>query len=282
MGMRRVCGLHHPYLGPTTTLHAGLIVRDQWAERTWRPLGERDPYFAVCNEPQYRAGTLDAAARAEFFASGEQHVAWVDAFVRSTVAPNFAPRRALDFGCGVGRLTLPLGNRAAEVVGCDVSVGMLAEAERNRAEAGLSNVRFARSDDQLGDVTGTFDFIHSFIVFQHIPTARGLAIAAALVDRLRPGGVGALHFTYRRAAPAWRRAVHHLRRAVPGVNAVVNLAQRRPVDEPMFPMYEYPLHALFDLVTARGCGRVHVAFTDHGGHLGALLVFRTPESAPEM
>lgn len=249
-------------------------MRDTWAERTWSPLGERDPYFAVCNEPQYRIGRMDAAARAAFFAGGEEHIAWVGEFVRSTVAPDFAPRRALDFGCGVGRLTLPLARRASEVVGCDVSTAMLAEAERNRVASGLTNVRFARSDDRLGDVDGTFDLLHSFIVFQHIPPARGIAIAGALLDRLRPGGVGALHFTYGRTAPAWRRAVHRVRRAVPAVNVAVNLAQRRPAHAPMFPMFEYPLDVLFGVLSARGCERVHASFTNHGGHLGALLVFR--------
>lgn len=39
-------------------------------------------------------------------------------------------RRVLDLGCGIGRVSLALAPHAAEVVGIDVSPGMVAEAER--------------------------------------------------------------------------------------------------------------------------------------------------------
>lgn len=249
---------------------------DKWSERTWRAYGRSDAYYAVCNEDVYRRAKMDDAARAAFFDSGERHVAWVLDAIRRTIDPAFAPARVLDFGCGVGRLLLPFARRASEAVGVDVAPEMLAESARNAAAAGLEHVTLVRSDDALSAVPSGFDLVHSFIVFQHIPPARGQALAFGLVDRLRPGGVAALHFTYARRAPGWRKAVNRLRRTVPGVNAVVNVAQGLPAREPLIPMYEYDLARLLDALHERGCAEVHVLLTDHGGHRGALLLFRAP------
>lgn len=249
-------------------------MTDQWAERTWRPFGRTDPYYGVCTDERFRAGRLDEEARREFFKSGEEHIAWVTAEIRRQVAPDFAPSRILDFGCGVGRLVLPLARMATAVVGVDISTDMLAEAARNAADAGLTNVSFVRGNDSLDEVTGKFDFVHSFIVMQHIPPARGERIAQRLVGKLAPGGVAALHFTYGRKAPMTRKVVHELRKLVPGANAVVNLAQGRPLRDPFIPMYNYRLDRMVQTFRRSADGEISTLLTDHGGHLGAMLLFR--------
>lgn len=99
-------------------------------------------------------------------------------------------------------------------------------------------------------------------------------VADALVRRLVSGGVGALHFTYARRASVIRRVVHRLRRVIPGVNALVNVVQRRPPFEPLIPMHEYDLAVLFAWLGDHGCRHVHARLTDHGGHLGAMLLFQ--------
>ena len=249
-------------------------MADQWAERTWRPFGRTDPYYGVCSDERYRTERFDSEMRREFFRSGEEHVAWVDAAIRRLVTPAFSPARILDFGCGVGRLVLPLARIGREVVGADVSPEMLSEAQRNASEAGLTNASFVRVDDSLRSVPGEFDLVHSFIVLQHIPTARGEAIAQRLVRRLAPGGVAALHFTYGRHAPVSRKVVHELRKYVPGANALVNVAQRRPVNDPFIPMYNYKLERVVEGFRELGVSEIHTLLTDHGGHLGAMLLFR--------
>ena len=127
--------------------------------------------------------------------------------MRARLGADFQPRRVLDFGCGVGRLVLPLSRLCEEVVGVDVAEAMLSEAAANCRQAGATNVRLIRGDDRLSGVTGPFDFIHSFIVFQHVPVQRGLVLLERLLDLLAPDGVGALHFTYhcRRKPPLWKR-----------------------------------------------------------------------------
>ena len=78
-----------------------------------------------------------------------------------------------DFGCGVGRLVLPFAHYSREVVGIDISESMLKECEKNLNNRGINNCQLITSDDNLASLTGSFNLIHSFITFQHIPVGTG-------------------------------------------------------------------------------------------------------------
>jgi 2-polyprenyl-3-methyl-5-hydroxy-6-metoxy-1,4-benzoquinol methylase len=237
----------------------------------------RDPYYAVINEEGNRDDRLDASVRQRFDQSGEEDVAVTLAEIRRWIDPAFHPREAVDLGCGVGRLTLPLARACDHVTGVDISDVMLREARHNAASHGAENVRFVSTGDYFegrAEAQPRPDFIHAFIVLQHIPPRAGMWLAGTLLDRLAPGGVGALHFTFARRAPRARRLAHLLRRTVPGVNVLANLVQHRRLLEPMIPMHEYDLAQIFTLLGDAGCAHVHARLTDHGGHLGAMLIFR--------
>src|SRR6185503_17985283 len=150
----------------------------------WRRLGETDPYWGVISHPNYRQENLSAQHLADFYSTGAPFMAQlVRDLERVTGA---APGgRALDFGCGVGRLTETMADHAREVVGYDIAPGMLALA---RARGGRATYVAELPD-------GPFDWINSFIVFQHIPPHRGLEFLETLLARLAPGGAISLHFT---------------------------------------------------------------------------------------
>lgn len=246
------------------------------SDAAWEKYGEIDPYFGVLSHEKFRGTSLDGAeaAHSEFFRSGEEHVASILETVRRHLDPEFRPERILDFGCGVGRLLIPFARVGGHAVGVDVSEAMLREARRNCDAYGVENVELLRSDDRLSRVEGSFDFVHSFIVFQHIPTGRGLAVLRAMLDRLAEGGVGALHFTYARRAPLLRKGVNWMRKTVPLVNNVVNLAQGRPWSYPLMQMNEYPLNRVFEILQEAGCHHCYVRHSDHGGHWGVMLFFQ--------
>jgi SAM-dependent methyltransferase len=208
---------------------------------------------------------------------------------------NFKPQRALDFGCGVGRLLVGFAEQVTTVVGVDVSEAMLAEARLNCDRHGHAQVELLLSDDQLSRVEGQFDLIHSVIVFQHIEPVRGRQIAGRLIDLLAPGGIAALHFTYAKAwfadscgqAPAAppasppaplsapRRWLSPLRAALrprPAYNGSDTTADADPVME----MHSYPMNELMYLIQACGARTTHLEFTDHGGELGTVMYFRRP------
>ena len=244
-------------------------------DRAWKSFGKTDPYFGVLVEERFRSTQLTDQSLSDFFLSGEQYVeAMTERIGRRFNRPTRF-RRALDFGCGVGRLLMPLARLSDEAVGVDVSPGMLAEAADNCRRRGLDNVALAASDDRLAAVQGTFDLVHTYIVLQHIPVRRGMRVIAALLDRLDPGGVGVLHMTYAKAHWKWR-AIGLVKKYVPLAHRLTNLRRGRPWSAPRMQMNDYDLNRVLGLLQRAGVHDVDVQFTDHGGFWGAALFFQKP------
>ncbi|CAN5325851.1 hypothetical protein BH11PSE11_BH11PSE11_29070 [soil metagenome] len=239
----------------------------------WEKFGKDDPYFGVVTDEKFRTANLTPANREEFFASGFAYMDGVIANVRRYIDPAFTIGKALDFGCGVGRLVIPLAQRARQVTGVDVSDSMLKEAAKNCEARALGNVVLVKSDDALSRLNGEYDFIHSFIVFQHIPAARGERIFEMLLSRLARGGVGVLHFKYGRDASS-RRLVSFVKRTIPFASNFINLFKGREFLAPQIEMNAYDLNRLFLSLQKSGVRDCHTAFTDHEGEAGIVVYFR--------
>ncbi len=159
------------------------------SDEVWRKLSEQDPYWAVVSLPQNRNAIFDEKARGEFFAGGEELVSEVF----GTIAERFSAdpvslKDVLDFGCGVGRLTVALVKRDHAVTGLDVSPRMLEICKQNLAEEGRQ-ARLVLADDHLSALPDNhFDLCLSNIVFQHIEQSRGLATFRRLFECVKPGG----------------------------------------------------------------------------------------------
>jgi SAM-dependent methyltransferase len=242
---------------------------DTTTDSAWEEWGRRDPYFGVITDPKFRRSAIDDRAKQEFFESGRLHVHHVLTTIRHYINPQFAPQRVLDFGCGVGRLLVPFAAIAEEVIGLDVSPSMLDEARRNCGERQLPNVQLLPSDDALSSLSGTFDLIHSCIVFQHIPVERGRAILSTLLRHLSPGGVAAIHLTYSKSRFA---ATHGVAPPTPPISRIgVPTAQHGA--DPEIQMNPYNMTEIMFLMQSQGVQKVHLEFSDHGGELGVFLFF---------
>lgn len=252
-------------------------------DKTWEVLGSQNPYFGVLTSARFRSGRLDEDVKREFFESGEDHIVWLLKTVESMLGP-VRRGRALDFGCGVGRLTLPLRSSAgfAKVTGLDISPSMLAEAGRNAHQRKLEGMSFDLSDDKLGRVDGTFDFVHSFIVLQHIPVARGEQIVRRLVSKLAPGGIAALQVPIARPTTRMRSLASALRTKSKPAHLLANVIQGRAWDEPLMQMNRYSLNALFALLHGDGIRRLAVELIEEGGNIGAYLLIKAePNAKPD-
>ena len=243
-------------------------------DRAWERYGATDPYYGVIAHDDFRCERLDDATRDRFFEAGDRHVGWVLATARRLVNPQWTPTRALDFGCGVGRHVVPLAGVAQRVTAVDVSTSMLAETRRNCEARGIRNVDFVLSDDILSRLEGTFDLVHSYIVFQHIPRRRGMRLIDGLIDRLEPGGVGALHVLHA-GRSRLRHAAAQIAGRIPGIRHAVNARRpnRRASDPPM-QMNPYDLNALAHLLHSKGIRGVEASFTKHGHGRGIVIFFR--------
>jgi SAM-dependent methyltransferase len=153
---------------------------------TWGALGEDDPLWAILSDPRKRGGRWDVT---EFFAAGEAEIAVLDVACEAFGLPQ-ARRSALDFGCGVGRLSRALAARYANVVGVDISTSMVGHARRLNADR--PNLRFvenAQSDLRFAN-DSSFDLVYSVITLQHMPAALQRAYIAEFLRVLAPDGLG--------------------------------------------------------------------------------------------
>ena len=236
-------------------------------DKHWEEFGRLDPYYGVISDPKYLSHKLNDKARDEFFASGREHVARISALFKEKLQVDLTPRRSLDFGCGVGRVLIPLADLSDETIGVDVSPSMLTEARANISERRLDNVQVVECDDSLSNVHGSFDFIHSFIVFQHIRPARGELIIERLLQHLAPEGVAALHVTYG-VSGVQAKAINFAHRRVPFASQVFNLLRGRAWSYPTMEMNEYSIPRLIDIFGKQGIDHFYAETTDHGGYLG--------------
>lgn len=136
----------------------------------WEKLAEVDPLWAVLTQPGKRGGRWDAD---EFLATGETEIAEVMDAAEGLGLPALR-RRALDFGCGAGRLTRALAGRFETAVGVDISAGMVETARSLNADVEGCEFRVNTSADlvQFGD--GEFDFVYSSLVLQHLPDRKAV------------------------------------------------------------------------------------------------------------
>jgi protein-L-isoaspartate O-methyltransferase len=244
-------------------------------DRAWEMIGRSEPYFGVLVESKYKASSLTEPAREDFFRSGEEYVARMIQTIRRHFDHTGAFERALDFGCGVGRLAIPLAKHAAEVVGVDVSDAMLTEAARNCRRSNCANITFHKGNGRLTPLDGDFDLIHTYIVLQHVPVRHGYRIVANLITRLQAGGVGVVHVTYDKDSVR-QKWISWIRKYVPGVVPVLNAIKRRPFFAPHMQMNDYDLNRLVRMLHANQIPGFHAEHTNHGGHLGLILYFRKP------
>jgi SAM-dependent methyltransferase len=241
----------------------------------WKRVATEDPYWGVLSEDDYHAGTMNDARFAQFMETGERFVGDIFGLIHAHILPDFAPKSALDFGCGVGRLLIPIARRVQRAVGIDVAPAMLDLAKRHAKEAGLSNVTLRASDDGLSGIDGPFDLVNTYIVLQHIPPERGYRLMHELLERVAIGGIASIQVTYAKARSflvhETPRALYY-RRDGDRIVDLVDSGWRPPAGT--ITMYDYDLNEVMAQCT-RYAGHPIIALpTDNAAHLGLHLVFQ--------
>lgn len=155
----------------------------------WSGLGQQDPYFSVLTAEEFRRDNLSAAAIERFYASGEGDVLRAEAYLARHGLQLPRDGVCVDYGCGLGRISLWLARRCKRVLAVDVSEAHLAVARQALAQRGAANVdfRLLRRRGDLSILQGA-DFFHSVIVLQHNPPAIIADILQHAFDGLNPGG----------------------------------------------------------------------------------------------
>ncbi len=154
-------------------------------QRAWNEAGYADPLWAVLSHPDKRGNKW---VLEEFLATGVEEINAVMDYVVSLgiVRPR---RRALDFGCGPGRLTQALAAYFDAVDGVDISASMIDLANKFNRCPDRCRYYVNASDDLQRFDDASFDFIYSNITLQHIEPAHTRRYLLEFFRLLTPEGV---------------------------------------------------------------------------------------------
>jgi SAM-dependent methyltransferase len=247
-----------------------LLIVLRRSEENWELLARSEPYYAVLTEDSFLGAAASPEAMRQFFSAGEAEAAWLLALAGGVASGSFRPASALDFGCGVGRLAIPMARRIARVVGVDVAPTMIELARRHGDAAGIANAEFLTLHDARSRAQ-SFDFVYSLIVFQHIPPASGYELMDWLLGRVSAGGVAALHIAVSRPGGWLRRMARRIRSRVPFVHRAMQTLRGERKLLPYMEMNVYDLAKVRDLFRRHGFGDARLEATDHGGIKGVVV-----------
>jgi SAM-dependent methyltransferase len=227
-------------------------------QQTWHDLGKLDPLWAILSWPGKRGNRWDPR---EFFAMGEQEVA---DRLRQAARWGLPARRreALDFGCGVGRLTQAMCGHFERAAGVDIAPSMVKQARRFNRHGDRCKYHLNAADHLGLFAADRFDFVYSIIVLQHMPSHLALGYLREFVRVLAPGGLLVVqlpsHHTplgeERLRAPAAPPAPppSRLRRLRAAVGRRVKPLLGIPTREPFISMYGTPRETVVGALTAAG------------------------------
>ncbi len=154
-------------------------------EKNWNEFGKRDPLWAILTDEKRKNNRWDIG---EFFALGEREISSVIQYLEDKKIP-YNKGRALDFGCGVGRLTQALCKRFTECHGVDIAASMVEQARSYNRFGARCYYHLNKSTDLSLFEEGTFDFVYSNIVLQHNRPENSRKFIREFCRVLAPGGI---------------------------------------------------------------------------------------------
>jgi SAM-dependent methyltransferase len=190
-----------------------LILSLRKIKAAWSHLGTAEPHFSVLTKPQYLSGHADPEL-SSFWESGTRD-AWVLERIleRQRMGSSLSGATCVEYGCGVGRVTMALAAKCGELHAYDISPTHLDFARARAAGLGLADVHFHESTDLLPEALHPCDLFYSRIVFQHNPPIVITELIRTALRSLRPGGVAVFQVPtyirgYRFDAQTWIEADH--------------------------------------------------------------------------
>jgi GT2 family glycosyltransferase/SAM-dependent methyltransferase len=165
--------------GPTP-LDSAASMRADWDARA-----DADAFY-------YVHSTKFGQSETEFDSSGYENVRQLvkPELSRIQFAPGSHQSRALEIGCGAGRMTRHIAALFDEVYGVDISPKMIAIAAERLRDVPNAHVQANSGRDLADFASSSFDFCFSFIVLMHIPDREAIRNYVREASRVtRPGGI---------------------------------------------------------------------------------------------
>src|SRR5271155_1416852 len=161
----------------------GARMREDWNARAREDAGY---YVAFGRRDQDDAG---------FFATATAVINGLEAELRRGPLAARSGWKALEIGCGPGRLMRPMSRHFVEIHGVDVSDEMINLAREKLGDLPNAHPHLADGANLAQFEEESFDFVYSYAVFQHIPSRDVVFQYLREIRRvLKTGGLARLQF----------------------------------------------------------------------------------------
>ena len=162
-------------------------LRDRTA-KSWAQLGETEPHFSVLTGEEFRPANMNDEAVEKFYGTGVVESRIIEAVLERYGFHDTEHKICVEYGCGLGRVTMALSKYFEHVYGYDVSAPHLKLAEERRRAVNCDNVDFILLNDLEQEIQRC-DFFYSKIVFQHNPPPVILVLIETALNSLKVGGI---------------------------------------------------------------------------------------------
>jgi SAM-dependent methyltransferase len=222
-------------------------------KRDWDALGQTDPLWAVLSIPGKEGSRWDVE---EFFAWGRDEIDGVLRYLES-LELEVSRRTALDFGCGVGRLTQALAVHFEAVHGVDIAPSMIGLARRYNRYPERCTYHLNDREELAIFGDGTFDLIYSNITLQHMEPRFARGYLRELLRVLAPQGVLVFQLPSRPTKEALKETRPRKRLAkllwgmIPAPLRGLHRRLRSP-EAPVRQLYGIPRHRVIRLLEEHG------------------------------
>ena len=154
-------------------------------QKNWDEFGKTDPLWSILASPDKKGNKWGID---EFFATGEREIDAAMGYIKS-LGINVPQKKALDFGCGVGRLTQALAHYFDEVYGIDIAPSMVELAKKYNRYGDKCRYYLNETDDLKLFSDNSFDLIYTNITLQHMEPRYSKNYIKEFLRILAPQGV---------------------------------------------------------------------------------------------
>jgi SAM-dependent methyltransferase len=154
-------------------------------QQRWNVAGKDDPFWAVLAAPDKKGNRWQVD---DFFKTGADEITALMGYIAALKVP-VARHRALDFGCGPGRLSQALADHFEHVDGVDISPSMIELARGFNRHPDRCDYHTLGADDLRLFPDQHFDFIYTTMTLQHLKPRFMRRYLEEFLRVLRPDGL---------------------------------------------------------------------------------------------